>query len=69
LLPDTPDIYPEWRRLVLAIGVSGRQVHDARLAAVMRAHGVTHILTFNASDFTRYPGITVVHPRELLAPP
>jgi predicted nucleic acid-binding protein len=69
VLPDTPQIFEQWRRLALAIGVSGRQVHDARLAAVMLAHGVTHILRFNPGDFTRYPGITVVHPREVLAPP
>jgi len=65
LAPDTPDIYPEWRRLVVAAGVSGVQVHDARLAAVMRVHGITHILTFNTSDFARYPGITPVHPATL----
>src|SRR5947209_13059697 len=41
LLADIPAIYTEWRQLVLALGVSGRQVHDARLAAVMRAYGVT----------------------------
>jgi predicted nucleic acid-binding protein len=65
LLPDTPAIYSEWRRLVVAVGVSGVQVHDARLVAVMRVHGLTHILTFNTTDFVRYPGITVVHPRDV----
>jgi len=65
LAPDTPDIYPEWRRLVVAAGVSGVQVHDARLAAVMRVHGIAHILTFNTPDFARYPGITPVHPATL----
>jgi predicted nucleic acid-binding protein len=69
LLPDIPAIYPEWRQLALTVGVSGRQVHDARLAAVMRAHGVTHILTFNPGDFRRYPGITVIHPETVLTPP
>jgi predicted nucleic acid-binding protein len=65
LLPDTPAIYSEWRRLVVTIGVSGVQVHDARLVAVMRVHGLAHILTFNTVDFTRFPGITVVHPRDV----
>ena len=63
LLPDTPAIYQEWRTLVVTVGVSGRQAHDARLAAAMRAHGVTHLLTFNTADFVRYPGITVISPR------
>jgi hypothetical protein len=45
--------------------VSGVQVHDARIAAAMRVHGVTHLLTLNTGDFTRYPGITAVHPATL----
>jgi predicted nucleic acid-binding protein len=64
LLPDTQNIYLEWRNLVHAVGVTGKQVHDARLVAVMRVYGITHILTFNAADFSRYPGITVVHPQD-----
>ncbi len=49
-------------RIVLQHRVSGVQVHDARLAAAMYAHGISHILTFNGSDFMRYPGITTIHP-------
>ena len=45
---------PEWRRLVVNYGVSGVQVHDARLVATMLVHDVTHILTFNTQDFIRY---------------
>jgi predicted nucleic acid-binding protein len=66
LLPDRPEIHLEWRRLVLACEVSGVQVHDARLAAAMRVHGLSHILTSNDADFSRYPGIVAVHPRELI---
>jgi predicted nucleic acid-binding protein len=64
LLPETPAIYPEWRRLVVTYNVSGVQVHDAHLIASMKANSVTHILTFNISDFTRYAveGIVVVDP-------
>ncbi|MCG6133823.1 MAG: hypothetical protein MET45_04030 [Nostoc sp. LLA-1] len=41
-------------------------VHDARLVAVMCVHGLTHILTFNISDFTRYSNeIIAVHPTSL----
>jgi hypothetical protein len=44
--------------------VSGVQVHDARLVAVMKVHGVAHILTLNAADFRRYipEGITILDP-------
>ena len=65
LLPDKEAIYHEWRQLVVAHAVSGVQVHDARIAAAMRVHGVTHLLTLNTGDFTRYPGITAVHPATL----
>jgi predicted nucleic acid-binding protein len=62
VLPDNEMIHWEWRRLVVSYGVSGVQVDDARLVAVMRVHGITHLLTFNQADFVRYRDITVVHP-------
>jgi predicted nucleic acid-binding protein len=64
-LEDSPKVYPEWRRLVVAYGVSGVKVYDARLVAFMRVNQITHILTFNTSDFTRYApeGIVAVDPR------
>ena len=65
LLPDTPDIHTEWRRLVVEAGVSGVQVHDARIAACLRVHGVTRLLTFNAKDFARYAGFVAVDPAQV----
>lgn len=64
LVPDSPAVYPEWRRLVLAHSVSGVRVHDARLAAVMQVNGITHILTLNGADFVRYAseGIVAMDP-------
>ncbi|MGV0029140.1 type II toxin-antitoxin system VapC family toxin [Phormidesmis priestleyi] len=38
LLPDRPEVYEEWRRLVVKFKVSGVQVHDARLMAVMKVN-------------------------------
>ena len=67
LLPDRPGIYLAWRRLVVAPGASGRQVHDARLAAVAMEYGITHIMTLNVADFVRYP-LGVVHPRDVPEP-
>lgn len=65
LAPEVPDVFEEWKQVVREAGVSGKQVHDARLVAVMRVHQISHILTFNASDFTRYSGIEVVYPQVL----
>ncbi len=60
LLPDNANVHKEWRKLVLNFGVSGVQVHDARIAAAMLVHQVTHILTFNTSDFVRYSSLGIV---------
>jgi predicted nucleic acid-binding protein len=60
LLPESAAIYPEWRKLIINFGVSGVRVHDARLVAAMMTHSVTHILTFNVSDFARYSNIGIV---------
>ncbi len=67
LLPDNENVHKEWRKLVFDFGVSGVQVHDARIVAAMTVHQVTHILTFNTSDFTRYSsiGIIAVDPKTL----
>ena len=66
LLVETPAIYPAWKAIVQALGVTGKQVHDARLVAVCHVHGVSHVLTFNVGHFTRFatfgPGVTVVDP-------
>lgn len=60
LLPDSSEVYPVWRRLVVDYDVAGVQVHDARLAASMIVHKVKHILTFNVTDFERYKSEEIV---------
>ena len=66
LLSETPDIYPAWEALVEAAGVTGKQVHDARLIAICQVYGITHILTFNVRHFTRIaafaPGMVIIDP-------
>jgi predicted nucleic acid-binding protein len=66
LLPDSPAVHQEWRRLLVEYRVSGVQVHDARLVASMHVHGVKSILTFNTEDFARFNQIEAVHPRQLV---
>ena len=56
LLPDTPAIYPAWEP-VLAHGVSGKPSHAARFVAATRVHGLTAILTFDKSVFSRFPAV------------
>ena len=38
LLSDDARVHQEWRKLVLSFGVSGVQVHDARIVAAMLVH-------------------------------
>jgi predicted nucleic acid-binding protein len=67
LLPDSLAVHQEWRRLLVVSNVSGVQVHDARLVAAMRVHGVGTILTFNEKDFARYTDIEAVNLRTISA--
>jgi predicted nucleic acid-binding protein len=62
LLPHNAAVHRAWRKMVVQCGVSGVQVHDARLAAAMYRHGISHILTLNESDFGRFDGLVPVHP-------
>ena len=61
-LHDSKPTFGIWRKLVVAHSVKGKQVHDARLVALMKANGIAYILTLNASDSTRYPGIVAIDP-------
>ena len=64
-LPDTEETYARWRRIVTEFGVSGVQVHDARLAAVMNVHNISFLLTLNPQDFKRFSGLTPIHPDDI----
>jgi predicted nucleic acid-binding protein len=63
-LTEMPDMADRWEVLADKYSVVGKPCHDARLVALMLAHGVTHLLTLNPSDFTRYAEITAVTPQE-----
>lgn len=65
LLPDSEEVHHLWRTILVEKNISGVQVHDARLAALMQIHGIRHILTFNTRDFSRYNEITAVHPEDV----
>lgn len=67
VLPDSPEAFRQWRRLIVAYEVKGAKVHDARLAAIMQANGIRDILTFNAADFRRYDNVHVLDPSLFLS--
>ena len=59
---DEPQIYDEWKKLVVDHSVIGVSVHDAKLVAAMNVHGVSHLLTFNIADFKRFSNIVLIDP-------
>ncbi len=65
VLHDKPEVFEQWRKLVVQHAVKGVQAHDARIAAAMQVQGISRILTYNPRDFNRYTGITPVHPRDI----
>lgn len=49
------------RKIVLAGKVSGPKVHDARIAAICKNHGVAELWTADR-DFSRFAGLPVRNP-------
>ncbi len=68
-LAEPAPVYAELKRLVSTYGVSGKQVHDARLIAMMMVWQIDNLLTLNDRDFRRYEpeGITIVTPASVSA--
>jgi predicted nucleic acid-binding protein len=69
VIADQKSAYPHLKRLITNYNVVGKQVHDARLVAMMLAWQIDNILTLNSRDFQRYEpeGIKIVTPAELIA--
>jgi predicted nucleic acid-binding protein len=67
LVDDKPNLFTQWEAIVAIFSCQGKVAHDARYVAAMRTHGLTHLLTFNVSDFARYSGLTVLDPNTVAA--
>jgi predicted nucleic acid-binding protein len=61
LLTESATHWPTLRVLLTEGRVAGAQVHDARVAALCRQHGVRELWSADR-DFGRFAGITVVNP-------
>jgi toxin-antitoxin system PIN domain toxin len=61
LLYEGPGYWPVLRELVESSRVTGPRVHDARVAAICRAHGVTQIWTADR-DFGRFADLVTRNP-------
>lgn len=65
VLNEPDSVYQNWKSIVARYSVAGRQVHDAKIAAVMMSHRIKHIITLNVADFSRYREVTALLPAEI----
>lgn len=70
VLAELGTLQVEFRRLLTKYSVVGKQVHDARLVAMMLTWQIDNILTLNERNFLRFvpEGIAVVSPASLISP-
>jgi len=61
LLTESAAHWPTLRALLIEGRIAGPQVHDARVVALCRQHGVRELWSADR-DFTRFAGLTVVNP-------
>jgi predicted nucleic acid-binding protein len=64
ILPDTPQTFMEWRKIVSDYRVLGVQVHDAKLVASINVHKVKYLVTLNEKDFRRF-GVKAINPKDI----
>jgi uncharacterized protein len=61
LLTESAEHWPTLRAIVSSSRITGAQIHDARVAALCRQHGVRELWSADR-DFSRFVGLTVVNP-------
>ncbi len=61
LIAETGSHWPTLRALIAGGRIAGAQVHDARVAALCRQHGVRELWSADR-DFGRFAGLAVVNP-------
>ena len=61
LLSETTAHWPTLRAMLLAGRIMGPRVHDGRIAALCRQHGVRELWTADR-DFSRFAGVTTANP-------
>jgi hypothetical protein len=61
LLTESATHWPTLRGLLAAGRIAGARVHDARVAALCRQHGVRELWSADR-DFSRFAGLTLINP-------
>ena len=66
VLPEEPEAVDIWLELCKKYRVSGKRVHDVRLAASALSNGINRVLTLNTKDFENFEELQVLTPTSLL---
>jgi len=61
LLTETPTHWTTLRAILVESAITGARVHDARIMALCRQHGVRELWSADR-DFSRFAGVRVVNP-------
>jgi hypothetical protein len=61
LLAESQDYWPSLRSMIQTGRVAGPKVHDARIAALCKQHGVRELWTADR-DFNSFPEVTIRNP-------
>ena len=61
LLSEADNYWAQLRDLITVAKIVGGQVHDARIAALCRQHGVSELWSADR-DFSRFPQLRVLNP-------
>jgi uncharacterized protein len=61
LLTESPTHWITLRAILVESVITGPRVHDARIAALCRQHGVRELWSADR-DFSRFAGLTVINP-------
>ncbi len=61
LLTESEGYWKQLRKVIEAGHVTGAQLHDARIAALCKLHGIQELWTADR-DFSRFPGLNTHNP-------
>lgn len=57
---DNAEITERLLHLIEIVPTGGKHIHDANIVATMLTYGITHLLTHNVTDFTRFSQFVTV---------
>jgi len=56
-------VISELQKLIVNYQVKGQNIHDATIAATMKANNINAIFTYNTKDFKKFKGINAIKPK------